>query len=188
MHLQSILTSNCTHTGIKKKLVALSNKKDNRDLQGSIRSIINHFWFSCAACGGSTEQLTQRWTSLLHHVCGEHEWQEDGEKKRCFHAPLSLDDQLRKRWLQPNSQVFKGLQAIVMDKRLLKDLQQLTHFKHTGALEVFHNAMLKYLPKRLHFAYGTMDARTKLTGTKLLQRWQRAGSDCTRNSKIQSFI
>lgn len=32
----------------------------------------------------------------------------------------------------------------------------------TGALEVFHNAMLKYLPKRLHFAYETMVARTKL--------------------------
>lgn len=148
--------------GIRKKLVQLSNKRDNHDLQGWIRSIINHFWFSCATCGGSAEQLTQRWTSLLHHICGEHEWDEDGEKNTCFHTPLSLDEQLRKRWLQPQSQVFKGLQAIVEDKRLLKDLQQLTQFKHTGALEVFHNAMLKYLPKRLHFAYETMVARTKL--------------------------
>lgn len=32
----------------------------------------------------------------------------------------------------------------------------------TGALEVYHNVMLKYLPKRLHFGYDTMVARTQL--------------------------
>ncbi|XP_063077476.1 uncharacterized protein LOC134467554 [Engraulis encrasicolus] len=148
--------------GILKKLMPLANKKDNRLLQGWIRSILNHFWFCCSTCEGSAEQLVQRWTSLLHHICGEHEWEEDGVKRRCYHAPLSLDDQLRRDWLQPESQVFKALQAIVEDKRLLKDLQQLTHFKHTGALEVFHSAMLNYLPKRLHFQYESMVARTKL--------------------------
>ncbi|KAL7381559.1 hypothetical protein ABVT39_007691, partial [Epinephelus coioides] len=38
----------------------------------------------------------------------------------------------------------------------------MTHFKHTGSVEVYHNVMLKYLPKRLHFGYDTMVARTQL--------------------------
>lgn len=32
----------------------------------------------------------------------------------------------------------------------------------TGQLEVFHNALLKYCPKRLHFEYQSMQARTML--------------------------
>lgn len=31
-----------------------------------------------------------------------------------------------------------------------------------GSLEVFHNVTLKYAPKRLHFAYDSMRARTEL--------------------------
>ncbi|XP_056457818.1 uncharacterized protein LOC130391621 [Gadus chalcogrammus] len=148
--------------GIKKKLVALANKKENRVLQGWIRAILNHFWFSCSSCGESAEELKRRWTSVLHHICGEHTWEQDGRKWACPHPALNPDQQRTKRWLQPESQVFKSLRNIVEDKRLLKDLEQMTRFKHTGSLEVYHNVMLKYLPKRLHFRYDTMVARTQL--------------------------
>ncbi|XP_073725194.1 uncharacterized protein [Misgurnus anguillicaudatus] len=148
--------------GIKKKLLALANKKENRELQGWLRSILNHFWFSCSSCGGSAEELKRRWTSVLHHICGEHTWEQDGRKWACFHPALHPDEQRTKRWLHPESQVFKALRTIVEDKRLLNDFEQLTRFKHTGALEVYHSIMLKYLPKRLHFGYDTMVARTQL--------------------------
>lgn len=32
----------------------------------------------------------------------------------------------------------------------------------SGQLEVFHNSLLKYCPKRLHFEYPAMKARTML--------------------------
>lgn len=35
-------------------------------------------------------------------------------------------------------------------------------FYFSGQLEVFHNALLKYCPKRLHFQYPSMKARTML--------------------------
>ena len=35
-------------------------------------------------------------------------------------------------WLQENSPAFKALMSMVMDTRLIKDLQQMTLFKHTG--------------------------------------------------------
>ena len=41
-------------------------------------------------------------------------------------------------------------------------LLQLTKFCHTGNLEVFHNVMLKYVPKRVSFSYEGMVARSML--------------------------
>ncbi|KAL2102342.1 hypothetical protein ACEWY4_001510 [Coilia grayii] len=148
--------------GLKKKLVALSNKKGNQDLHGWLRATLNHLWFCCSSCGGNAQELRRRWTSLLHHICGEHVWEQDGRRWACPHPALSPEEQQKKRWLHKDSDAFRGLQAIVEDKRLLKDLNQMTHFKHTGSLEVFHSVMLKYMPKRLHFDYDTMVARTQL--------------------------
>lgn len=51
---------------------------------------------------------------------------------------------------------------MVFDKNLLKDIQQLTLSCHTGSLEVYHNVQTKYLPKRQHFSFKGMVARTQL--------------------------
>ncbi|KAF4114060.1 hypothetical protein G5714_004283 [Onychostoma macrolepis] len=47
-------------------------------------------------------------------------------------------------------------------KGLLKDLRQMSLFKHTGTLEVFHSVLLKYCQKNVHFHYSSMLARTQL--------------------------
>ncbi|ROL48788.1 THAP domain-containing protein 1 [Anabarilius grahami] len=107
-------------------------------------------------------ELLRRWMSLQHHITGVHRWEENGMEYRCFHQDLSAEEQRTKRWLKGNSPAFKALQAMIMDTRLIKDLQKMTLFKHTGQLEVFHNALLKYCPKRLHFQYPSMKARTML--------------------------
>ena len=39
---------------------------------------------------------------------------------------------------------------------------QVTQFCHTGNIEVLHNVMLKYMPKRIAFGYKGMRARTML--------------------------
>ncbi|KAJ8359071.1 hypothetical protein SKAU_G00155960 [Synaphobranchus kaupii] len=108
-------------------------------------------------------ELIRRWKSLLHHICGVHRWEEDGVNYTCHHRSLTPDEQRRKKWLQPDSPAYKALSSVVLDKKLLLDLKQMENFKHTGALEVYHSAMLKYAPKRLHFNYDTMRARTQLT-------------------------
>ncbi len=69
--------------------------------------------------------------SLLHHITGVHRWEENGTQYKCFHQDLSAGDQRKKKWLKVDSPAFKALQAVIMDNRLLKDLQQMTLFKHT---------------------------------------------------------
>ncbi|CAM4286793.1 unnamed protein product [Leuciscus chuanchicus] len=147
---------------VKKKLVLISNKKNNKDLQPWIKSITNHLYWSCSTSKGDKEDCVRRWKSLLHHICGIHRWEEDGAQYTCHHTTLTEDEQRRKRWLRPDSSAFVALKGVVLDKNLLRDLRQMSLFKHTGSLEVYHQVMLKYAEKRLHFSYDSMRARTQL--------------------------
>ena len=75
---------------------------------------------------------------------------------------------------------------MVLDKRILGDLQRLTKFVHTGALEVYHSLYNKYLPKRQHFGYKAMLARSQLaaldhnSSSKREQAVARTGNKCYR--------
>lgn len=43
-----------------------------------------------------------------------------------------MDEQRRKKWLAEDSPAYKALYEVVMNARLLKDLEQMALFKHTG--------------------------------------------------------
>ncbi|KAL0993607.1 hypothetical protein UPYG_G00110450 [Umbra pygmaea] len=146
----------------KKKLVSASNRKTCMDLAPWIKSVSNHMWWSCSSSKGDPKELLRRWKSILHHICGVHRWEEGGMEYKCYHTELTADEQRRKRLLAKDSPAYKAFYEAVMNARLLKDLEQMALFKHTGELEVFHNVLLKYCPKRLHFEYASMQARTML--------------------------
>uniref|UniRef100_A0A8C5GYH7 Uncharacterized protein n=1 Tax=Gouania willdenowi TaxID=441366 RepID=A0A8C5GYH7_GOUWI len=128
------------------KGIISSKKKENQDLQPWVKSLGNHFWWSCSACGGD-EKVEYN----------------DGQEYQCYHEDLDEEQQRRKKWLANDCSAYNALKAVVLDKYLLKDLNQLTLFKHTGGLEVFHSSMLKYAEKRQHYSYVTMQARIQLS-------------------------
>ncbi|XP_038130549.1 uncharacterized protein LOC119776302 [Cyprinodon tularosa] len=99
-------------------------QKDNRDLQPWIKSICNHLWYACSTCGGDPDDLIRKWKALLHHICGVHRREEDGQEIKCVHADLTSEEQRRKRWLRRDSYAFKALTAIALDKGLMKDLRE----------------------------------------------------------------
>ena len=66
---------------------------------------------------------------------------------------LSKKNQQDKEWLDPNSDPFKALQTVVLDKTLINDL---TRFSHTGSLKVYHSLLNKWVPKSTHFPYEGM--------------------------------
>lgn len=82
------------------------------------------------------------WTSLLKHVTDCHVWQ-DGE---CSHGPIPRQ---AKTWVDKDSGAMKELRRIVMDVKWLKTMKFYTKFRHTGMLESYHNARLKYACKRV---------------------------------------
>ncbi|XP_063049644.1 uncharacterized protein LOC134444138 [Engraulis encrasicolus] len=147
---------------LKKKLVTISNKKDNRELRPWVRSITNHLYWACSSSHGDGQECVRRWLTILNHIRGIHRWEDNGREYTCAHRPLSEDEQEKKRWLEHDSSAFRAFREVAQDKNLLRDLQQMALFKHTGSIEVYHNVTLKYAPKRLHFTYDSMRARTQL--------------------------
>lgn len=147
---------------IKKKLTKVAKKKCSSELQQWIKSIINHFWWSCCTCDGDVNVLREKWLSILCHIKNVHEWEGNSVFTECLHDKLTLDQMKTKPWLKESSFAYADLQRIVSDKNLISDLKHLTHFNHTGTLEVYHSLYNKYSPKRLHFSYPGMIARAQL--------------------------
>lgn len=166
---------------IKKKLSKLAKQKRNMDLNPWIKSIINHFWWACASCNGNATELKEKWTSILYHITDRHQWKGCHYFKKCAHKKLSQTERSCKPFLKLNSPSFLSLEKVVTDKSLVADLAYLTNFSHTGTLEVYHSLYNKYCPKRLHFSYQGMIARSQLavldfnSGVGLAQAQTRQG-------------
>ncbi|XP_050974514.1 uncharacterized protein LOC127170539 isoform X1 [Labeo rohita] len=116
---------------IKKKLVSASSRRNCSDLAPWVKSVSNHMWWSCCSSKGDAMELHRRWKSILHHILGVHHWEENGIEYKCYHKELTRDQQRMKKWLSVDSPAYKALVEIVMDKCLLKDLEQMMLFKHS---------------------------------------------------------
>ena len=147
---------------ISKKLSKKASLKGHEDLKPWIKSVTLHLWWCSATCEGSEDVLREKWESILNHIVNKHTWNGNTYFHKCCHPDLTTRQIRKKKWLKPDSLAFVALEKVVLDKRLSKDIAKLTEFCHTGELEVFHSLMLKYCPKREHFSYQGMLARTQL--------------------------
>ena len=147
---------------VVKNLSKKAKTKVCEDLSQWIQCISNYLWWSAASCGGDATVLTEKWTSIAHHATNKHSWGGCKKFKKCAHHKLTKREMKSVPWIKPGSPSHKALQEVVFKKRFLNDLTKLTEFHQTGQLEVFDLLMLKYLPKRQHFPYQGMVARTQL--------------------------
>lgn len=111
-------------------------------------------------CEGNPQLLKEKWISILHHVADKHKWDSTELYNRCAHDPISPTAKQKTKWLPQGSPAHEALKQVVLDKRLLNDLDLLTKFIHTGVLEVYHSLYNKYFPKRQHFGYKGMVAQS----------------------------
>ena len=148
---------------ITKKLMEKAKKKDCSDLSAWIKSLSNHLWWCAETCEGNNDLLREKWLSIVHHIANIHSWNSADLYHQCAHPPIPRNVARTKKWLQPGSPAHEALREVVFDKNLVKDIQQLTLCCHTGSLEVYHSVQTKYVPKRQHFSYEGMVARTQLS-------------------------
>lgn len=66
-----------------------------------------------------------QWISLLHHVCGQHEWL--GGK--CSHGEIP-DDERDLPWFDRREKDFEALQNIILEPSLLDSLKYYTRFRY----------------------------------------------------------
>ena len=69
--------------------------------------------------------LQESWIGIIHHVCGEHEW-EEGE---CDHGPMT-EQENDQRTLAKNSKAATELRKIIFDPKWLRSLQFYVFFRY----------------------------------------------------------
>ena len=119
--------------------------------------------WSAMTCDRNPQLLKEKWVSILRHTVDKHDWDSSVLYNCCAHEPISPRAHRKTKWLIVGSPAHEALKHVVLKKTLLKDLDLLTKTIHTGALEVYHSLYNKYAPKRQHFGYLGMVARTQLT-------------------------
>lgn len=148
---------------VVKKLKKKAKAKASADLDAWIPSIANHLWWAASTCLGNATLLREKWLSFLHHCRNEHTWTDATLFMQCDHGELSGS---KKKWLHAESAAYASLVSVFEDRQLLKDMEQLTQFMHTGALENYHSLMAMTCPKRIFFGYNAMRARTQLAAIR----------------------
>ena len=150
---------------IRKRIGKHARSKVGGDLTPWMKSISYHLWYSVRHCNGDGILLQEMMQSTIYHITNKHEWYGVGMEKyhACAHAPLDESAARSKKWLIPDSTAHQALRKILFDKKLSKDMRKLSHGLHTGELESYHSLLTKYVPKRQHFSYKGMMARTQLT-------------------------
>jgi hypothetical protein len=169
---------------ITKRLHLKAQNKNATELMPWIHSVSNHLYWCSQSCGGDPILLKEKWSSCLHHIVNRHHW--DGDRmSQCEHE--TVND--KTAWLTVDSCAFIALESVVCDKRVIKDIEKLTDFCHTGRLEVYHSTLLKYATKRQHFQYGGMQTRLQLAALDHNHNVDRdLATDCTGNTCVRQIF
>ena len=142
---------------IKSKAKAFNTEKGVQNLKERLKSIVSDVPKT------DPEKLIKKCKSLVHHIVDKHKFGKTYPKyKRCSHKAYIWNEARKKKWLAKDSSAYNNLEKVVLDKRNLKDMEQLTKPLHTGSLEVFHSLTNCYAQKRLGFELNIQDARVKL--------------------------
>ena len=89
---------------VAKRIHNASKVKGNEILDLWLRSILNHLWWSSSTCNGDEDLLSEKWTSILHHITNQHSWSTGTKFHACEHSYLDLRE---KPWISPDSYGLK---------------------------------------------------------------------------------
>ncbi|XP_052429872.1 uncharacterized protein LOC127971108 [Carassius gibelio] len=144
--------------GLSIKLNKLSQKKGYQILKKWLRSIKNHVYWSAKSSTSGPEKVA-KWTSLLNHIQNKH-IHENPEFPKCAHPEKVSKDP--KKWFQPGSMPLYKVEKILNNKRVLKDVEKLSHHYRTSSLEAFHRVILRVAQKNVIVSFIGMLCRLYL--------------------------
>ncbi|XP_026080665.1 uncharacterized protein LOC113057435 isoform X2 [Carassius auratus] len=144
--------------GLSKKLDKLAKKKDCELLRPWLRSIRNHVYW-CATSSTSGPEKVAKWTSLVNHLQNVHT-HDNPIFPKCQHPLVASNNQ--KKWFQQGSLAVHKVEQILYNKRVLKDVEKLSHSFQTSSLEAFHSLILRFAPKNVVFPFIGMLCRLYL--------------------------
>ncbi|XP_037641699.1 uncharacterized protein LOC119497554 isoform X2 [Sebastes umbrosus] len=149
--------SNITHycdishmeKGISKQLEEIAKMKDCEKLQKWLPSIKKHIYWTAASSTTGPERVA-KWTSHLNHVLDIHT-HEDPIYPQCLHPLRKTTDP--NKWLAAGTLAFYKLEKVMTNKKILKDVANLSPHPQTSSLEAFHRAIPRFAPKSVRFPF-----------------------------------
>ncbi|XP_073451735.1 uncharacterized protein [Aquarana catesbeiana] len=147
---------------VERKLQAASKEANCAQLSAWVVPAKNHLLWSASTCDQDPQLLKEKWLSIACHATNIHQWLSASQYHSCHHSTIWPEGANNYDWLQAGSAAHCKLKEIVQDKRLLRDLEQLPHFCHTGGLEVFHALAHKYRSKMHNLFIDDMVAQSQL--------------------------
>ncbi|XP_058500609.1 uncharacterized protein LOC131469558 [Solea solea] len=121
-----------------------------------LRGIKNHVYYSSMSSG---PEKVAKWTSIINHMQDVHT-QDNPIYPKCAHADKVSKD--KNKWFQPGSVALYKVEKTLTNKRVLKDVEKLSHHYQTSTLESFHSLVLHFAPKNVVFTYVGMLCRLYL--------------------------
>ncbi|XP_031141020.1 uncharacterized protein LOC116039964 [Sander lucioperca] len=144
--------------GLSKKLDKLAQNKDCGVLKKWLRSIKNHVYWSATSSTSGPEKVA-KWTSIVNHIQNVH-LDENPLFPKCQHPDRVSRDP--SKWFKPGSVALYKVEKILVNKRVVKDVEKLSHHYQTSSLEAFHSLILRFTPKNVVFPFMGMLCRLYL--------------------------
>ena len=105
---------------IKKKLAAAAKKKPCQDLNGWIKSIINHLWRTVPTCDGDETLLREKWCSILFHIQNKHKWSNCSKFHKCVHPRITKSKPRKKVMVESDKRCIQSSAISCLGQTCLK--------------------------------------------------------------------
>ncbi|XP_056100848.1 uncharacterized protein LOC130079563 [Rhinichthys klamathensis goyatoka] len=135
--------------GLSKKLEKISREKDCSLVKKWRKSITNHLCWSASGADSGPERVA-KWTSIMNHIQDIHT-HSDPAFPRCQHEQRVSKD--HSKWFHPGSTALDKLHRVLMNKRVLSDVEKLSPHYQTSTVESFHKVISHFAPKHVVFPF-----------------------------------
>ncbi|XP_028404061.1 uncharacterized protein LOC114526733 [Dendronephthya gigantea] len=134
---------------IHKKLFKASKKKGLEKITYWLKGVRNHlYWCVTSTVQGFKELILAKWKSFMFHVADKRKHHPNSLFTTCAHEDISP-----RKWIKIGTKEHEKMSTILLNKRILNDIQNLSPDTQTSCLEGFHATLNFWHPKMLCFSW-----------------------------------
>ncbi|XP_056310443.1 uncharacterized protein si:ch73-389k6.1 isoform X2 [Danio aesculapii] len=144
--------------GLSKKMEDVSKEKGCGLVKKWNKTIVGHLHYSATTSESGQEKIS-KWRSIINHLQDVHT-HDDPIFPQCHHSQRLTKDS--RRWFQPGSRPLCRLEKVLMNQRVLSDVEMLSPHPQTSTLQSFNRLVSQFAPKEIRFPFVGMLCRLYL--------------------------
>lgn len=143
---------------LSKRLDQLAEKKDFLVVKKWSPAIKHHMYWSAASSKSGAEKVA-KWTSLVNHIQDVHT-HDDPLFPKCAHPEKVSRDP--NKWFKPGTKPLYEVEKLLLNKRVLHDVEKLCSDHQTSSLDLFHSTSLQFTPRNENETFSFMEMMCRL--------------------------